>query len=680
VLFFLAMQDAKGELELETRWAWFARRAGCLSFWVAFLVALVLRLRDLGIKPLHNDEGVNGWFLLRLIEEGNYAYNPTNYHGPFLYFFGWLPLLTEPLSPAFLRLPMALTGAACLLLLLPLRRRLGWLGVSTAAWLLALGPMQVYFARHAIHETYMVFFTLLAVVAFNRYAERHAEWFGDGGAPRHDAEWGGRTRLLTVGVAALARIYANKETGIITYAAFVCAGLFTWAWLVLTKVRPWEPREPLHLARQELGAQRTWWWKEAGPMFALAATLAGVLAALLVGVSVRVAVYGTTSANAWQVWEQVGPWLSEDPTWKAWTLAGLAAAGGAWLWWGLPGRLVRGWVRAQPVQRRGWIVALGVALFLHVLLFTSLFSSPQGLVDWATSLYHWVKRGVDHEETGHGGKHWAYYLNLMARFELPLLILGGLGWLATLIRRRAFELFVMGWGIAVICAYTIIDYKTPWLVINLTLPLLLSAGVGVTSCADGLRWLDTKRPWTGWAPIGGVVGGLLALALPVLAVLPNPGPRLTPEGEDGGFAVTLEDGTVERIEELDWWRHPRAPWWHLLWDLNWRGHDDNNYEIIYGQTDRDMLDLVDRALPLLEQGERLSCLSPDYWPLPFYLHGQYVGYPEGPDQIPAEDRLILIRPHQEESLKGRYASWNSYTYDVRPWVPVILLVDPELER
>ncbi|PYS82871.1 MAG: hypothetical protein DMF70_07445, partial [Acidobacteria bacterium] len=46
-----------------------------------------LRLYDLGLVPFHHDEGVNGNFLVTLVREGRYQYDPQNYHGPTLYFF-----------------------------------------------------------------------------------------------------------------------------------------------------------------------------------------------------------------------------------------------------------------------------------------------------------------------------------------------------------------------------------------------------------------------------------------------------------------------------------------------------------------------------------------------------------------------------------------------------------------
>ena len=54
--------------------------------------ALFLLCQDLSLRPFHHDEGVNGFFLTRLVREGAYKYDPGNYHGPTLYYFS-LPLV-----------------------------------------------------------------------------------------------------------------------------------------------------------------------------------------------------------------------------------------------------------------------------------------------------------------------------------------------------------------------------------------------------------------------------------------------------------------------------------------------------------------------------------------------------------------------------------------------------------
>src|SRR5262245_29215989 len=52
--------------------------------------AAVLRIVQLTVRPLHHDEGVNGIFLTNLFRGGYYHYDPSNFHGPTLYYFAWI--------------------------------------------------------------------------------------------------------------------------------------------------------------------------------------------------------------------------------------------------------------------------------------------------------------------------------------------------------------------------------------------------------------------------------------------------------------------------------------------------------------------------------------------------------------------------------------------------------------
>src|SRR5438094_2056751 len=60
---------------------------GCAAFVTA--VAAFLRFFLLDLKPLHHDEGVNGYFLTNLVHDGVYKYDPANYHGPTLYYIAF---------------------------------------------------------------------------------------------------------------------------------------------------------------------------------------------------------------------------------------------------------------------------------------------------------------------------------------------------------------------------------------------------------------------------------------------------------------------------------------------------------------------------------------------------------------------------------------------------------------
>ena len=131
----------------------------------------MLRIFNLGLKPLHADEGVNGLFLLGLFREGIYRYNSANYHGPSLYYFALVSsslnhLLSGNEGPSTLAIRMVPVafGIALIGLLLTFRDRLGDIGTLTAAGLVAFSPGMVYLSRDFIHETLLGFFTLWVVV------------------------------------------------------------------------------------------------------------------------------------------------------------------------------------------------------------------------------------------------------------------------------------------------------------------------------------------------------------------------------------------------------------------------------------------------------------------------------------------------------------------------------------
>jgi uncharacterized protein (TIGR03663 family) len=178
-------------------------------FWAALGVALAFRLVSLDLRPLHHDEGVNASFLLALAEGRPYAYNPASYHGPFLYYAGLWPLRWLGAGDGALRLPVALASALMIPFLLPLRRRLGAVGVTAAAWLLAVSPFFVYYGRDLIHETWLAVLTLALVAAGSLYLESR------------------RIGHLLLAATCLGLLFTVKETALLTVAGLLTAAVLT---------------------------------------------------------------------------------------------------------------------------------------------------------------------------------------------------------------------------------------------------------------------------------------------------------------------------------------------------------------------------------------------------------------------------------------------------------------------
>src|SRR5882724_8230325 len=143
---------------------------------VVLAVGAFLRLYDLRLVPLHHDEGVNGNFLVSLVRNGAYKYDPNNYHGPTLYYFSalipWIYRFlggkafgdAHGLTTFNIRFVTGAFGIGTIGLVLLLRKRLGSVGSLCAAGLIAISPGAVYLSRYFIHESLFVFFTLGVVV------------------------------------------------------------------------------------------------------------------------------------------------------------------------------------------------------------------------------------------------------------------------------------------------------------------------------------------------------------------------------------------------------------------------------------------------------------------------------------------------------------------------------------
>src|SRR4051812_19661000 len=112
---------------------------GTLAAVLIIAAAFAFRIPQLSLRPFHNDEAVNAIKVTDLWQQGDYRYDPDEYHGPTLHYFT-LPFLwlsgarnADELPDAALRLAPLAAGIG-LILLLPLfsgaldRRALLWAG------------------------------------------------------------------------------------------------------------------------------------------------------------------------------------------------------------------------------------------------------------------------------------------------------------------------------------------------------------------------------------------------------------------------------------------------------------------------------------------------------------------------------------------------------------------------
>jgi predicted membrane-bound mannosyltransferase len=141
-------------------------------------VATFVRFFWLELRPLHHDEGVNGYFLTSLFRDNKYTYDPANYHGPDLYYIALAFSKVFGLNTLSVRWSVAVFGVLTVVLAFYLRKHIGRTGSLFAAFFLALSPGMSFISRYFIHEILFVFFSFAVVVAILFFIEKRRAGIG----------------------------------------------------------------------------------------------------------------------------------------------------------------------------------------------------------------------------------------------------------------------------------------------------------------------------------------------------------------------------------------------------------------------------------------------------------------------------------------------------------------------
>jgi uncharacterized protein (TIGR03663 family) len=492
------------------------------------LLAFALRVYALEMKPLHHDEGVNGFFLTNLLRQGRYAYDPANYHGPTLYYLTLPFVALAGLHTFLIRLVTSLFGVGVVWLVLCLRRYVGTVAALVAGLLVAVSPACVFYSRYFIHEMPFVFFTLGLVVCALRFRET-----------------GAASDLLTA-VAAAALMFATKET------AFISVGTLGLAWLTAVT---WER------VRGGRGGRR----------------------------------------------------------------ARAAESEGG------------GFAKLRREGKAGAVVLGTAALFafIWVAFYSSFFTHWKGAFwDSFSAFAVWQKTGMSEFH----GKPWHTYVMWLLQEDVAVLVLGTLGALVALFERRLnrFAVFFAAWGFGLLVAYSLISYKTPWLVLSFVVPLALAAGYAVQAFGASV----SRVPRGSWSA---------AAAVAAFAAL---------------FGL------------------------YHTYVINFREYDNDRYPYVYSQTRREFQDLV-REIERV--GERagtkepgFATASPEYWPSPWYFRNNpNAGYEGNLSTYYDPRKTLAIVGRQDQLPQLQRVAGDTYTrvgdiYPLRPGVNLVLFVRRDL--
>lgn len=266
-----------------------------------------------------------------------------------------------------------------------------------------------------------------------------------------------------------------------------------------------------------------------------------------------------------------------------------------------------------------------VFLVIYVLLYSSFFTNfPQGLIDSLATFTIWAQHGESTQV-----QPLTKYIEWMIPLDLPILVLGVVGGVIAAFRANDRLWVVIGlWAAGISAAYSLIQYKTPWIIVNMLLPLALLAGLAVQEL-----WRSRFR-----------------LGLPLVV----------------GAAALLSG--------------------YQAIDLNFNRYDDGSLAYVYVHSTRDMLNLVneieataDRAGTGKQTG--IVFVTPDYWPLPWYFRD----YPRAGffgQIVDTQEAMIVANVSQEAELAPKIAGKYDRVgqYNLRPGVDLALYVRSDVPK
>lgn len=480
-------------------------RTRWLTFIFVALLGLAVRLPQLGVRPMHSDEAINGYIVGQLLSGEPFRYDPQDRHGPALSALA-LPLARiqgartfSDLTESELRLTSVIAGTFTILLFGTAVEMFELVPCLAAALLFAFAPLSVYYDRYFIHESLFCAATFGFILSSWRAAvSRSLE-----------------TALVAAACAAI--MLASKETALLHFFALTAAGL-------------------------------------------------------LFGLSNR-------SAKPFGTW----------------------------------------------VRPRTLCIAGGTFFALSVLLYTWFGRNWKALPVLWLAIPDTFSRAAGQ---GHAKPFWYFAQFLTSgRSGWLLIALASLGLIATTRRRDRSAYSYLGIYFFFIAAiYSFIPYKTPWLALNLWLPIAVFAGRGIE-----VLWKTAAKHLS------------FLFAVPIFVLLA------------AVIAALIGYDTRQRV------------FLHAA-------EEQNPYA--YAHTTEDILELPTEISEMAKRdgipSPRIAVIASDPWPLPWYLrHINQVGFWQ-PGQQPGEADFYITSTEAAEQYRDRLQGYRADFFGVRPGVLILL--------
>jgi len=306
---------------------------------------------------------------------------------------------------------------------------------------------------------------------------------------------------------------------------------------------------------------------------------------------------------------------------------------------------LQGFSRSLIISRDHLLAAALIFIAVNVIFYTSIFMNWRGILDAFAAVIMWSKRS--------GGEHvhaFDYYVGIIAKLELPLLLISLIAGVVIVWKGSRFALFLAAWAFGMALSYSLIPYKTPWLVLSILLPMALAAGAGMEI----------------------LLGSIRSVPLRTLVVVVLLGTVLL----SGVMAWRVNFRSYDDNDNKEGYLMPVGK------RLKLRPYIDGQYGYVYAQTDREILQLVDAVKNesgALGSGDGTTIYisSPAYWPLPWYLrsynNAAFSGELPENFQSAVVQQLLIANEVQKDRIEGD-AGWRRVTSSItlRPGEKLLL--------
>ena len=478
-----------------------------IAYGTLLIAAGAMRFWDLGQRAVHHDESLHSFYSWQLANGLGFTHDPLM-HGPLQFEANAAIFLIFGDSDYTSRLLYAIAGTVLVALPIFFRSRLGKLGALFTSVMLAFSPALLYFSRFARNDILMAVWVLGLIICMWRYIDE------------------GRERYIYIAAALLAFAFASKETSYLFTAMF---GLFVAMWVLYRNL-------PRVLARANIRIGETTTVAAVSRLVsafvrqgASLSTLRGPAAFLLILItltlpmwSAAIGIFQDTALLSWSNLTFVtkdGGGMVGSPTGGAILIASLIMV----TFMGIS--VVVGFLWDQRV----WLIAAGIFYLIWVLAFSTFFTNMGGVESgmWR-GLGYWIAQ----QDVARGNQPWYYYFVITPLYEFLPLALAVAAAIYYWVKRRAdaFTLFLLYWCGMTLLLFTIASEKMPWLLVNITLPLIVLGGKFLGEIVSTIDWRGVAKT-EGLLTVAGVP--LLMGAVYFLAFAG------TGEGDSNGMAVAI---------------------------------------------------------------------------------------------------------------------------------------------